>query len=258
MRLTDRRVLVVGASSGVGLASATAIAAEGGRVAFAARRHDRIEQAAADAGSGAIAIACDARDEAACQAAVDRTVEAFGGLDAVVYSPGIGIFRPIETIGAADWRHVLDLNLIAVNVLLSAAIPHLTAVRGKAVLISSIAIDDAPPRHSFAPYVVSKVALETLARCWQNEHRAIGVTTVAMADTISEFGFDQDVEALLPIVQRWDDEGYGYGRRMEASAVAEQVVNALASVETVRRIAITPAYDEAGSMEEELHNRAGK
>ena len=74
MRLQDRRVLVVGASSGLGRAAAVAVAAEGARVAFAARRLDRLEEAAAEAGGGCIAIHCDVRDEASCDAAVAQAV----------------------------------------------------------------------------------------------------------------------------------------------------------------------------------------
>lgn len=248
-RLTDRRVLVVGASSGLGLAAAQAIAAEGAHTCFAARRRDRIEAAARAAGEKHLAVVCDVRDESSCRAAVARTVEAFGGLDAVVYAPGISSFCPIEEIDAATWREVLDTNLIGASLVLNSAIAHLDASAGKAVVMSSIVIDDRPPRPEQATYVVSKVALETLVQAWQGEHRRVSFTTMAIGDALSEFGVGLDPAKLAHIVERWSAEGYMYGRMMDAESVAAEVVNALASRETIRRIAITPRYQESESAE---------
>ncbi len=243
-RLSGRRVLVIGASSGVGRAAGEAAAREGARVAFAARRVERIEEAARAAGSGALAVTCDVADESSLEAAVERTVQAFGGLDALVYAPGIAVFQPLAQIDAKTWRQVLDTNLVGPSLALRASIRHLEASRGKVVLVSSIVIDDRPPRPRNAPYVVSKVALESLARAWQGEHRSVGITTVAMGDTLTEFGQDSDAALLGEMVRSWVEAGYMYGRAMRPESVAEQIVSALASEETVRRIAITPRYSE--------------
>jgi NAD(P)-dependent dehydrogenase (short-subunit alcohol dehydrogenase family) len=180
------------------------------------------------------------------RAAVERAVEAFGGLDALVYVPGISPFVTLREADAKAWREVLDTNLVGATVAMRAAVDALEASCGKAIFISSISIDDAPPRYAAAPYVVSKVALEALIRAWQGEHKRVGFTTIAMGDTLTEFGQDEDVAALIPIIEDWVKRGIMYGRMMEASSVAAQVVNALASPETVRRIAITPHYPDEG------------
>ena len=112
MGLAGRRVLVVGASSGLGRASALAVAAQGARVAFAARRKDRIADAVAEAGGDCIAVECDVTDEASCAAAVAATVEAFGGLDAVVYAPGASSWLPIAELEAQTWRDVFETNVV--------------------------------------------------------------------------------------------------------------------------------------------------
>ena len=244
-RLANQRVLVVGASSGIGIAAARAIAREGANTAFAARRRERIEAAASEAGEGHLAVVCDVRDEASCQSAVAECVAAFGGLDAIVYAPGIASFGPIEEIDAATWREVLETNLVGASLVLNASIEHLDRSAGKAVLLSSIVIDDRPPRPEQATYVVSKVALETLAQAWQGEHRRVSFTTMAIGDTFSEFGAGLDPAQIEHIVKRWSAEGYMYGRAMEAESVAAEVVNALSSRETIRRIAITPRYAES-------------
>ncbi len=242
MRLEGKRLLAVGASSGIGRASALAAAAEGARVCFAARRKDALEEATREAGNGAFALPCDVRDESSCRSVVVEAVERMGGLDAVVYAPGIATFGPIEEIEGAGWRAVLETNLIGASLILNAAIASLEASRGKAVFISSIVIDDSPPRAQQASYIVSKVALESLITAWQTEHHGVGFTSIAAGDTLTEFGVGLDLEKIAPIVRQWQDHGYLYGRMMEASSVAAQVVHALASSETIRRIAITPSY----------------
>jgi len=128
---------------------------------------------------------------------------------------------------------------------LNAAITELEAQRGKVVVFSSISIDDSPPRPKQASYPISKVALESLIQAWQGEHRKVGFTSIANGDTLTEFGFGQDPAKLAPIVQRWFELDYMYGRMMEPAEVAAQVVNALCAKETIRRIAITPTYAEA-------------
>ncbi len=242
MRLEGRRILVVGASSGLGRAAGLAAAEEGAKVAFAARRTERLDAAAREAGGGAFSLRCDVRDPESCRHSVGEAIERFGGLDGVVYAPGISTFGPIEEIDADAWRAVLETNLIGASLVLNAAIEALEASRGKAVLISSIVIDDSPPRPQQASYVVSKRALEALIEAWQAEHHAVGFTSIASGDAVTEFGQDQDFSTLGPIVRRWQELGYSYGRMMTDEAVAEQVVNALCAKETLRRIAITPRY----------------
>jgi NAD(P)-dependent dehydrogenase (short-subunit alcohol dehydrogenase family) len=244
MRLLDRRVLVVGASAGLGRASALAIAAEGGRVAIAARRLDRLEEAAAEASSEPLAIRCDVQDEQSCREAVECAADAFGGLDAIVYAPGICTFGPVEEIDAEAWHTVLSTNLVGASLVMNSAIPYLEASRGKAVFLSSIVIDDRPPRPEQASYVVSKVALEALVAAWQGEHRLVGFTTIAIGDALSEFGFAHDPVVITRVVKRWTEEGYMFGRLMQGPDVAAQVVNALSSSETIRRIAVTPRYPD--------------
>lgn len=256
MRLRDRRVLVVGASSGLGRESGLAIAREGARVCFAARRVDRIEAAAAEAGGACFALPCDVRDEASCRSVVAGVIARMGGLDALVYCPGISPFGPIEEIDARAWHEVFATNVIGFSLVMNAAIAELSANRGKVVVYSSISIDDSPPRPKQASYPISKIALERLIEAWQGEHRRVGFTSIANGDTLTEFGFGESMEKLIPIVQRWSELDYMYGRMMDAASVAEQVVNALCSRETIRRIAITPHYPDVAESVDAMGQKA--
>lgn len=244
-RLEGRRVLVIGASSGIGLASGKAIASEGGRVALGARRVELLEQALEELAGNGVAVRCDVRDPQSCDAVVTEAVASLGGLDALVYAPGLTLYNPIEAMDAEAWTATLETNVIGATLVMRACLPHLLESRGKAVFFSSISIDDQPPRFGMAPYVVSKTALETLVRAWQGEHHEIGFTTIAMGDTLSGKVAEGNIELLTQLVERWTAGGYMYGRLMEAESVAAQVVNVLSSPETVRRLAITPQYDSA-------------
>lgn len=256
MRLKDKRILVVGASSGLGRESGLALAREGARVCFAARRRDRIEAAAQEAGAACFAQPCDVTDEVSCGTVVAAAIARLGGLDALVYCPGISTFGPIEEIDAKAWLDVLATNVVGLSLVLNASIAELSANQGKVVVISSISIDDSPPRPKQATYLVSKAALERLIEAWQGEHRAVGFTSIANGDTLTEFGFGESMEKLAPIVQRWAELDYMYGRMMDASAVAEQVVNAICARETIRRIAITPSYAQAAAGAQDLGQKA--
>src|SRR5215475_7998905 len=82
--LSGRRVLVIGASSGVGREVGLAASRAGARVAFAARRRDLLERAAAEAGAGALAVCCDVTESDDCARAVHEAASALGGIDAFV------------------------------------------------------------------------------------------------------------------------------------------------------------------------------
>ena len=96
--LEGRRLLVVGASSGIGRAIAVTAANAGARVALGARRSDRLAEAVVECGSGALAWPADVRDPDACDVLVANAVTALAGLDAVVYAAGVSdmaLLRPV-------------------------------------------------------------------------------------------------------------------------------------------------------------------
>lgn len=121
-------VLVTGASSGIGEASARDLAAHGATVAIAARRADRLESLASEiesAGGKALAIECDVTDRAQAQAAVQRTVDELGRLDTVVNNAGVMLLGPIEGAPVDEWDAMVDLNVKGLLYVADAALPHL-------------------------------------------------------------------------------------------------------------------------------------
>ena len=110
---TQGRVAVVtGASSGIGEATARALAAGGYRVALLARRVDRIEALADELGDGAIAIEADVTDREALVAAAQRVQQELGGTDVLVNNAGVMLLGPFSSEQRADYRQMIEVNLL--------------------------------------------------------------------------------------------------------------------------------------------------
>ncbi|RRO19937.1 SDR family oxidoreductase [Saccharopolyspora rhizosphaerae] len=123
--LTGRTVLVTGASSGVGLATARMLLAEGANVAACARDVTKLE-AALDGPPGNLHLgACDVLDDRAVQRFVERSAEVFGGLDGVVNNAGRSLMARWDDTGEQQWREELDLKIFSVLHVLRAARPWL-------------------------------------------------------------------------------------------------------------------------------------
>jgi NAD(P)-dependent dehydrogenase (short-subunit alcohol dehydrogenase family) len=110
-RLSGKRALISGASSGVGKATAMLFAAEGATVGLIARRADVLAEVAAPLGSSAMSLPADVADDAAVAACVARFCEAHGGVDVVVNAAGIDGPAPLKDLTPEIWRRQIDVNL---------------------------------------------------------------------------------------------------------------------------------------------------
>jgi NADP-dependent 3-hydroxy acid dehydrogenase YdfG len=129
-RLDGTVALVTGASSGIGAASARALAAEGAAVALAARRKDRLDDLAADIGAAdgrALVLETDVTDQQQAIDAVDRTVAELGRLDTVVNNAGVMLLGPIVDAPVEEWDRMVALNVQGLLYVAHAAVPHLLA-----------------------------------------------------------------------------------------------------------------------------------
>ncbi|MFT6775913.1 MAG: meso-butanediol dehydrogenase/(S,S)-butanediol dehydrogenase/diacetyl reductase, partial [Paracoccaceae bacterium] len=111
-RFTDKVIIVTGASSGIGAATARRFAAEGGSVVLVARRLDRLDALAAELPDGAaLAVECDVADSAAVNAMVAQVVARFGRIDVLVNNAGVAVGGQIETVSDDDWARVMAVNV---------------------------------------------------------------------------------------------------------------------------------------------------
>src|SRR5947209_478170 len=109
-KLEGRVAIVTGASSGIGEATAVALAAEGAKVVGTARRADRLEQLGQRLGDNFHAITADVRQEADCERIVQETVSKWGRVDILVNNAGVMLLGPIVGADTEDWRRMIDTN----------------------------------------------------------------------------------------------------------------------------------------------------
>jgi NAD(P)-dependent dehydrogenase (short-subunit alcohol dehydrogenase family) len=232
--LAGKRVLVSGASTGLGRAIGARLARGGAQVAFAARRGELVQQAAADAGGGCIGVKCDVRDEGECEAAASAVTAEFGGLDALVYCAGIGALRALVHADAALWDRVLGTNVVGAALMTRACIPHLEASCGRAIYFSSVSASQTPPWPGLGTYIVSKAALDKLIDAWAVEHPGVAFTRLTMGDSSGGEGLEQtqfadawDPAYFTTMLDVWFKRGYVTGGLVdvdELSAVVSMVL----------------------------------
>jgi NAD(P)-dependent dehydrogenase (short-subunit alcohol dehydrogenase family) len=227
--------LVVGASSGLGRGVGVALARAGAKVALAGRRKDRLEDAAEEAGADVTVIPCDVQDPADCEAVVATSVDRLGGLDALIYTPGVSHLGPMLDADAEAWQRVLATNVIGATLVTRAAVPHLRESGGRVIFFSSESAYDTPPWPGIGPYVVSKHALNHLIEAWRVEHPEIAFTRLVVGGTpgegknTTEFANAWDPELAGTAVQHWVDRGYLIPGFVALQDLIDQVVAILAS-----------------------------
>jgi NADP-dependent 3-hydroxy acid dehydrogenase YdfG len=121
--LRDTVALVTGASSGIGEATARALAAHGATVSAVARRKDRLDALSAEIGG--LAIEADVTEREQAVAAVERTAEELGRLDIVINNAGVMLLGPIVDAPVEEWDRMIELNLQGLLYIAHAALPHL-------------------------------------------------------------------------------------------------------------------------------------
>jgi NADP-dependent 3-hydroxy acid dehydrogenase YdfG len=137
---THHRVAVItGASSGIGAATADALAASGYRVALLARRLDRITALADELANGSIAVAADVTDRASLVAAADRVRQELGGADVLINNAGVMLLGPFTSDQRDDYRQMIEVNLLGALTATEVFLDQLKDGGGDIVNISSVA-----------------------------------------------------------------------------------------------------------------------
>jgi NAD(P)-dependent dehydrogenase (short-subunit alcohol dehydrogenase family) len=243
------RTVIVGASSGLGRCIAIGLGQRGATVALLARRLDRLVDTAKEAGPGSLAIACDVTDAASCQAALDEAARGLGGIDALVYTPGVGPLGSLVDLTAEDWRRTFDTNVIGAALVTNAAVPHLTKTGGVAAYLSSVAGSLTPPWPGLGIYATSKAALNTMIEAYQIEHPTIGFTRVIVGDcaggegaSMTEFANGWSMDLLMEFHPRWEKANLLSGTLMEVEELVTAVdaVLRLGGSASIPTVAVVP------------------
>ena len=202
-------MLVVGASSGMGRASAIAMARHGAKVVFAARRRDALAQAVAEAGAGHT-VQVDVNQPADIERAVAEAADHLGTIDAVFYTAGMSHLEPLRSMSAEQWQQVFAVNTFGPNLVIAAALPHL-ATDGVVAVVSSDS--SSQPRHSLVPYGCAKAALEASMEGWRTEESGGRrfITVVLGPTRPSNFSRDFAPEAFAALIPHWNRQGFRTG-----------------------------------------------
>jgi NADP-dependent 3-hydroxy acid dehydrogenase YdfG len=201
--MADRPVLLItGASSGIGAATARRAAEAGYRLALGARRADRLEALSRELGGteAALAVGCDVTEWDQVQALTGATLEAFGRIDAVFANAGFGAKRGFLEESPEHWRSMVLTNVLGVALTIRATLPHLLERgTGHYVLTSSVAGRRALPG---SLYAATKWAVGAIGEGLRSELRqmhqntGIRVTLIEPGMTDTEF-FDQRPQNAL-------------------------------------------------------------
>jgi NADP-dependent 3-hydroxy acid dehydrogenase YdfG len=169
--------LITGASSGIGEATARSLAAEGAKVALAARRIERLESLASelrDQGRTALPIEADMTDREQIAAAVERTVGELGRLDILVNNAGVMLLGPIEDAPIEEWERMIDINLKGLINTTHAALPHLLSAaadssRGCADVVNISSVAGRIARAGSGVYNLTKFGVGAFSESFRQE-----------------------------------------------------------------------------------------
>ncbi len=181
--ISGKVVVITGASSGLGEATARHLSALGATVVLGARRADRIDALAAEivkAGGNAIAVATDVTDAAQVQRLVDAAVERFGRIDVMLNNAGLMPHSPLERRKIADWDRTIDVNIKGVLYGIAAALPPMQRQNsGHFINVSSVAGHKVRP--AGAVYSATKTAVRVISEGLRQEVKRWNIRTTIIS-----------------------------------------------------------------------------
>jgi NADP-dependent 3-hydroxy acid dehydrogenase YdfG len=181
--IEEKVVVITGASSGLGEASARLLSAQGASVVLGARRVDRIQTLAGElTGSGAkgIAIATDVTDCDQVKRLVDAAMQAYGRIDVMINNAGLMPQAPLERLKIEEWDRMIDVNIKGVLYGIAAALPYMKQQKaGHFINVSSVAGHKVGP--GFAVYAATKHAVRALSEGLRQEVKPYNIRTTVIS-----------------------------------------------------------------------------
>jgi len=235
---TNKVVIITGASTGIGRATAINFYRAGARLVLAARSTADLEQLAAELGGPEVALpfTLDVTDPDQCQALIDRTVAHFGGIDVLVNNAGMIVSGPFEHLQPGDIERQFAVNYFGVVYCTRAALPHLKRSRGVVVNVSSVAGFVGTP--TSGAYSASKAALSNFGQSLAAEVKQYGVSVVTVCPYLVK-GAQLSNKGILREGSRHrkttGGEQAGKARKAPGRQTVEQVADAIVDAAAHRR-----------------------
>ena len=181
--IRDKIVVVTGASSGLGEATARLLSEQGATLVLGARRADRLKALARDIetrGGKALARETDVTHREQVKALVDAAVQAYGRIDVMINNAGLMPQSPLEQLKVDEWDRMIDVNLKGVTYGVAAALPHMQRQRsGHFINVSSVAGHRVGP--GFAVYAATKFAVRALSEGLRQEVKPYNIRTTVIS-----------------------------------------------------------------------------
>lgn len=200
--VTNKIVLVTGASSGIGEAAVRELAGAGAKLFIGARRNDRLQALAQELGENVAWKELDVTDEESFDAFVAAAEARFGRIDALVNNAGVMPLSPLAALKRDEWKKMIDVNVHGVLNGIAAVLPSFVAQKsGHVVNVASIAAHMVMP--TAAVYCASKFAVWAITDGLRQEHDDIRATIISPGVVTTELGNDISDQGIAAALQEW-------------------------------------------------------
>jgi NADP-dependent 3-hydroxy acid dehydrogenase YdfG len=232
--MPDRVAVVTGASSGIGEATAKALAREGYAVALAARREDRINELAQEissSGGKALAVPTDVGDASSAQVLIERTKDELGSVDVLVNNAGVMLLGPIIGADIEHWQRMVNVNVLGLMYCTHAALPIMQEQGGGHIVnVSSVAGRVA--RMGSGVYNATKFGVGAFSESLRQEgvNYGVRVTIVEPGFVDTELQGHNEIPLVVETIQKNMEE---IGKILEAGDIANAIVYAVTQPEHV-------------------------
>jgi NADP-dependent 3-hydroxy acid dehydrogenase YdfG len=220
MDITDRVVVITGASSGIGEATARLAHSRGAHVVLAARREDRLAALEKEL-DGSLAVTADVTDPADRRRIVEAALERFGRVDVLVNNAGRGLHLPLADVDPDDYAAILDLNVASALAMMQAVVPPMRE-RGEGAIVNVSSGTSRRVIPGLGAYAATKSALNMLSSVARAEWADDGIVVSTVLPTYTESEFHDVLQAGA---DRFGGPGAGTGDTAEH--VAEEILRAV-------------------------------
>jgi short-subunit dehydrogenase len=230
-KVADQVIVITGASSGIGLATAEAAAKKGARLVLAARSERTLNEIAGRLGGEVLAVACDVADRAQVERVAEAAVRRFGRIDTWVNNAGQGLYGRLDEVSEADSRRLMDINFWGVVNGSLAAVPHLKAQGGALINVGSEVSEAYVP--VLGMYTATKHAVKGFTDALRVEVEDLDkapVSVTLIQPTATDTPFPQHARNYLP------QEAKLPSPMIDPTKVAEAILDAAESPTRDRRV----------------------
>jgi len=199
--------VVTGASSGIGEATARALAGRGAAIVLAARAEEKLRFFAREisaAGGHALPVKTDVTDRDSVEAMIERTIEEFGSLDILVNNAGLGLSGRVEDLRTDDLRYLFEVNLVGPLICVQAALPRMNR-GGRIINVSSVVGKRAIPK--VGGYCATKSALNALSDTLRVELATQGITVTSIYPGTTRTAFRENSRRTKDEKRGWRPRG---------------------------------------------------